>query len=136
MGIARSEVYFVDLGPADGNEMAFLHPVVVVSVRDVNDNPFVIVTVPGIEQDQQTVEKGLVVTVVPGTSYKPGKRIFKHQVRVEPSRENGLELPTVFKCTQIKALDYRRFNTNPCGKLSPSDLLKIEEALRKCLGLI
>ena len=138
MRISRAQVYFVDLGPVRGCEMDFRHPVVVVSINYINHNPFLIVTVPGIEQDQQeaTVEKGLVVTVVPGTSLKPGKRIYPHEVRVEPSSKNGLAKPTVFKCTQIKALDYRRFDTNPCGELSATDLLQIEEALRRCLSLI
>ena len=59
MRISRNQVYFVDIGPVRGNEMDFRHPVVVVSVNDVNYNPFVVVTVPGVEQDQHqaTVER-------------------------------------------------------------------------------
>src|SRR5947209_1842145 len=88
MSILRGEVYFVELGPTRGKELdAKRRPVVVFSINSINNKP-------------------LVVTVIPGTTHKAGKPVFKNQVRVEPSLENGLKYPTLFECTQIKALDH------------------------------
>ncbi|MSU78331.1 MAG: type II toxin-antitoxin system PemK/MazF family toxin [Gemmataceae bacterium] len=118
MLISRGEVYFVELGPTRGHELNDKRrPVAVVSINDINHRPWV-------------------VTVVPGRTYRLGKRVFKNQVKVEPSSENGLEVSTLFECVQIKALDYLRFDRVAVGCLSPQDVLEIEKVIRRCLGLM
>src|SRR5208337_4952949 len=73
MPILRSEVYFVELGPTRGKELDLKRrPVVVVSTNDINRKP-------------------LVITVVPGKTHKPQKQVFRNEVKVEPSPDNGLE---------------------------------------------
>ena len=117
MAILRGEVYFVELGPTRGRELDDKRrPVVVVSSNAINRKP-------------------LVVAVVPGTSWKEGRKVFASEVKVEPTQENGLTGPTVFPCLQIKALDHSRFDADPVGELSPADLASIDHCLRLCLVL-
>jgi len=117
MPILRSEVYFVELGPTRGKELDLKRrPVVVVSTNDINRKP-------------------LVITVVPGKTHKPQKQVFRNEVKVEPSPDNGLENSTLFECFQIKALDHSRFDGRAAGVLSVEDMLKLEAAVKLCLGL-
>jgi mRNA-degrading endonuclease toxin of MazEF toxin-antitoxin module len=117
MTILRGEVYFVKLGPTVGRELdTKRRPVVVLSINWFNDKP-------------------LVITVVPGTTHKAGRSIFKNEVKVEPSSQNGLKYVTLFQCLQIKALDHGRFDDDPVGYLSAEHLSEIEEATRLCLGI-
>ncbi len=89
--IRRGQVYLVYLDPVFGHELGGykVRPVAVLSINDINNKP-------------------LVVTIVPGSSDK-GKPASSLNVRVEPTRENGLREPTLFLCHQIRALDKGRF---------------------------
>ena len=117
MTILRGEVFFVELGPTRGREIDDKRrPVIVVSSNDINRKP-------------------LVVVVVPGTSWREGRRVFDTEVKIDPTPENGLTGPTVFPCPQIKALDHSRFDQDPVGELSPADLAAIVQCLRQCLIL-
>jgi mRNA-degrading endonuclease toxin of MazEF toxin-antitoxin module len=91
MPILRGEVYYVELGPTRGRELDLKRrPVVVVSINDINLKP-------------------LVVAVVPGTTHVTARRVFRNQVKVDPTSSNGLTNSTLFDCIQIKALDHSRF---------------------------
>jgi mRNA interferase MazF len=117
MAVFRGEFYFVELGPTRGRELdSKRRPAVVVSVNSINAKP-------------------LVVAVVPGKTHKTGAPTFRNQVRVEPSVDNGLSQPTLFECTQIKALDHGRFDQPSVGHLSANELSDLENALKLCLGL-
>ena len=118
MAILRGEIYFVELGPTRGKEIDMKRrPVVVLSINDINRRP-------------------LVATVIPGGTRSPEKRVFRHEVKVAPSAANGLKYPTIFQCFQIKAIDHSRFGSAPAGQISADDLLKIEETVKLCLGLL
>ncbi len=118
MAILRGDIYFVELGPTRGKEIDLKRrPVLVLSINDINWKP-------------------LVVTVIPGGTRSPGKRIFRHEVKVEPTLANGLKQPTIFQCFQMKALDHSRFESPRVGIISAEDLRQIEETVRLCLGLI
>jgi len=117
MLVRRGEVFFVELGPTRGRELdSKRRPVVVVSSDAINAKP-------------------LVITVIPGKTYRPGKQVFLNEVQVEASCINGLQSSTVFQCFQIKALDHSRFDRGPAGVLAGEDVSLIEEAIRLCLGL-
>ena len=117
MDIYRGEIYFVELGPTRGKEIDFKkRPVVVLSVNEINQKP-------------------LVVAVIPGGTHKVEKPVHRTEVKVEPSPTNGLSVPTIFQCHQIKAIDKSRFVDNPAGILSLMDLRRIEETTKLCLGL-
>lgn len=116
MAIRRGEIYFVDLGPPRGNEPAFEHPVLVLSIDMINILP-------------------LVITVVPGTSAKPGAKSYPLTNVWVPSSESGLPRDTVFKCFQVTVVDRRKFPDKPAGRVSDTYLHLIEDRVRFVLGL-
>ena len=115
MHVERGEIYFVDLNPVKGREQAGRRPVLVISVNAINRLP-------------------LVVTVVVGTSGANVTRDYPSNVRV-PASESGLPTETVFLCLQLRSIDPGRFAGPPAGKLSDAVLGKVENAVRRCLGL-
>jgi mRNA interferase MazF len=76
----------------------------------------------------------LVVTVVVGTKGSSVLQDYPTNVRVAP-KDSGLPLETVFLCFQIRALDPKRFITEPVGMLSEEKMADIETSIRYCLGL-
>lgn len=115
MAIRRGEIYFVNLNPVQGREQAGRRPVLVLSVDSINRLP-------------------LVATVVVGTKGENVARDYPANVRVTPA-ESGLPMETVFLCFQMRSLDPSRFTDPPLGKVSGAILEKIEDAVRRCLGL-
>ncbi len=113
--IRRGEIYFVDLDPVKGREQSGRRPVLVLSVDAIKNLP-------------------LVVTVVVGTKGENVKREFSTNVRVSPA-ESGLPIETVFLCFQIRSIDPRRFPTERAGKVAKNTIEKVENAVRRCLGL-
>jgi mRNA interferase MazF len=115
MSVGRGEIYFVDLNPVKGREQWGKRPVLVLSVNEINRLP-------------------LVVTVIVGTKGENISRDYPTNVRISAA-ESGLPMETVFLCFQIRSLDANRFSDSAAGKLSSSGLVKIENAVRYCLGL-
>ncbi|MGA2067009.1 MAG: type II toxin-antitoxin system PemK/MazF family toxin [Thermoguttaceae bacterium] len=118
MPIQRGQVFFVDLDPVVGREIGGrkARPVVVLSINDINAKP-------------------LVVTVVPGTKAADKPVNFPNVVVVDPSPGNGLRVQTAFRCEQIRAIEHSRFGFRPIGRLSPTDITSIEDAVKFSLGL-
>lgn len=118
MNILRGDIFFVELGPTRGKEIdAKRRPVLVISINFIN-------------------QKSLVVTVIPGSTWKGKKSSRKNEVPVEPFEANGLTQTTVFQCHQMRALDHSRFDRPHVGVISEEDFLKIEEAVKFCLGFV
>jgi mRNA interferase MazF len=115
VSIRRSEIYFVNLNPVQGQEQAGDRPVLVLSVDAINQLP-------------------LVVTVVVGTKGANVLRDYPTNVRVSPD-ESGLLEETVFLCFQVRSLDPSRFPSRPAGRLSEAKMREVEAAVRYCLGL-
>ncbi len=115
MTIQRGEIYFINLNPVQGREQAGERPVLVLSIDSINQLP-------------------LVVTVVIGTKGENIIRDYPTNVRVASS-ESGLPIETVFLGFQIRSLDKNRFSHTPVGKISQAKIVKIETAIRYCLGL-
>ena len=113
--ILRGEIYEVSLDPAIGREQGGRRPVLVVSADAVNEQP-------------------LVVIVIPGTDGRHHRRDYSTNVRV-PAGESGLPLETVFLGFQVRAVDPRRFPSKPWGGLSPGRMKEVDGALRKALSL-
>jgi mRNA interferase MazF len=76
----------------------------------------------------------LVVTVVVGTKGANVRRNFATNVRVSPG-ESGLPIETVFLGFQVRSIDPSRFPPKPAGRLDGNSLKRVEEAVRRCLGL-
>ena len=115
MPIQRGGIYFVNLNPVQGREQAGSRPVLVLSIDSINKLP-------------------LVVTVVVGTKGENVSRDYPTNVRVSPA-ESGLLMETVFLCFQVRSLDPNRFPNNKAGYVSGATLIRIEVAVRYCLGL-
>ena len=115
MAIERGDIYLVDLNPVQGREQAGRRPVLILSVNAINRLP-------------------LVVTVVIGTKGENVARDYPTNVRVSAA-ESGLPVETVFLCFQLRSLDPARFAGEPAGKVSGATLVKVETAVRHCLGL-
>ena len=115
MPIQRGDIYFVDLNPVQGREQAGSRPVLVLSIDSINKLP-------------------LVVTVVVGTKGENVSRDYPTNVRLSPA-ESGLSIETVFLCFQVRSLDPNRFPNSKGGELSGATLIRIEDAVRYCLGL-
>ena len=115
MVIHRGEIYVVDFSGTTGREQAGKRPAVVVSSDLVNQSP-------------------LVVTVVPATKADNVTRDYSTNVRVAVA-ESGLRMDSVFLCFQIRAVDAARLEPRPIGRLSPSAMARIDEALKAVLDL-
>jgi mRNA interferase MazF len=129
--IRRGQVYFICLDPAFGKELSGwkMRPVLVFSVNVLNRNTHM-------------------VTVIPGTSEKRKHRsLSQNQVPINRSNvtvydnshfgldENNNEITTIFECHQIRAVSEERFTQRPIGRLSEEAMVRIEDALRYCLGI-
>jgi mRNA interferase MazF len=115
MSIQRGQIYFVNLNPVQGREQAGERPVLVFSSNEINRLP-------------------LVVTVIVGTKGANVRQNYPTNVRVAPE-DSGLALETVFLCFQIRALDPKRFPTEPAGMLDEIKMVEVETAVRYCLRL-
>ena len=118
--IHRGEIYFIDLDSTKGREQRGRRPVLVVSVDAINTQP-------------------LVVAVVVGTDARNVSRDYPVNIRL-PAEETGLPRDTVFLCFQIRSIDPSRFsdsagNARPVGRLTPEQMLSVDEALRNVLGI-
>jgi mRNA-degrading endonuclease toxin of MazEF toxin-antitoxin module len=73
--------------------------------------------------------------VVPGTSSASATRL-PHTVDVNPSVENGLAMRTIFLGNQLSAIDRSRLELGrPLGRLSASDLARVETGVKEALAL-
>ena len=115
MTVKRGEIYFVNLNPVQGREQSGQRPVLVISSDTINQLP-------------------LVATVVVGTKGENVQRDYPTNVRV-PAAESGLPIETVFLCFQLRSLDGNRFPSVSAGKLTDTQMNRIEDAVRYCLGL-
>jgi mRNA interferase MazF len=115
MTIQRGEVYFVNLDPAVGREQKGRRPAIVVSSDALNQQPLVVVAVPG----TRTVQVG---------------RRYPWNVNI-PAGEGGLSFPTTFMAFQIRALDPSRFSQAPLGVMSAPYLAALEKAIIWTLDL-
>jgi mRNA interferase MazF len=112
----RGEVWQVDLDPALGNEANKRRPAVIVS----NDRANASATRLG---------RG-VVTVVPVTSNTD--TIYPFQVRL--SADSGLSVESKAQAEQVRSVSTQRLRTR-IGRISPSELVQLDDALRLHLAL-
>jgi mRNA interferase MazF len=106
--MARGDVLLVNLPSSEAREQSGRRPAVAVQT-DVAGEPMLM--------------------VAPVTSNLKALR-FKFSVKVEPSDENGLDLPSVVMVFQIRAIDKTRI-LKVIGKLSAEDLAKVDAEIWK-----
>ncbi|AKU17951.1 type II toxin-antitoxin system PemK/MazF family toxin [Luteipulveratus mongoliensis] len=115
--ILRGEVWLADLDPHRGSDAAKQRPVVIVS----ND---------GANAAASRLETG-VVTVVPVTSNVA--RVLPFQVALTPP-DSGLRRESKAQAEQVRSIDVGRLGSR-LGRLSPTALWQVDEALRLHLAL-
>jgi len=115
MAINRGEIYFVSLFPPEGRVLGDRkpRPAVVLSINLINRNTPIAI-------------------VVPGTT-KPSN--YRNIVRVLPTADNGLTSDTYFFCHNIRAIDQRRFDAPPIGRMSAKELQEIENTVKFSIGI-
>ena len=115
MNVSRWSVWLANLDPVVGSEQGRTRPIIVVSVRSLNN------ILP-------------VVNVIPITSRKPNRRIYPNEA-VLPASTGGLTLDSIALCYQIRTLDKRRL-TRMLGVIDDADVMQsILDALHFQLGM-
>lgn len=96
MNYEQWEIWIAKLDPVIGSEQGKTRPVLIVSRPSVN----------------QRLNS---VSVVPLSSLKPGRRIYRNETLI-PSGQGGLAKDSIALCHQIRTIDKQRF-TMRVGKL-------------------
>lgn len=106
----RGEVWIVEIPGIDGHEQRGTRPAIFIA-------------------DTKTG----VAIVVPCTSNIQALR-FPFTLRIEPSRVNGLEVPSVALVLQLRAVDKKRL-LKKIGKIEQTTLGELSKMMRDLLGL-
>jgi len=86
-----------------------------------------------IVHDDATSSTLSVVMIVPFTSNLKAQR-FPHTILIQPSKENGLSIPSVLLIFQLRAIDKQRV-TKTIGHLEDELMGKVNQEIRDLLGL-
>ncbi|MEM8720703.1 MAG: type II toxin-antitoxin system PemK/MazF family toxin [Cyanobacteria bacterium P01_G01_bin.39] len=129
----RGDIYQANLDPTEGSEQAGKRPVAIVSRNGINRSSPILVVVPltaecGHSQALPLQGRERV------TKFAANKKIYPSHHLVKASNENGLDLDSIAKCEQIRAIAKSRL-LNKLGSLNTQDLLKIDAALKIVLSL-
>lgn len=106
----KGEVWIVEIPGVNGHEQRGLRPAIFIADTKAN-----------------------VAIVIPCTSNLQALR-FPFTIRIEPSRENGLEIPSVALVLQLRAIDKKRLQKR-VGRIDKSVLGKMDSMLRNLLML-
>lgn len=113
----RGDIVLVDLPQAavtNGHEQTGSRPALVVH----NDS---------------TSAKLSVIMIVPMTSTMAAKQ-YPHTILVQPSKQNGLSLPSVLLVFQLRAIDKKRI-AKKIGAVEPAVMLQVNDEMKKILDL-
>jgi mRNA interferase MazF len=108
------DLFWADLPPSDGHEQGGRRPVIIF-------------------QDTATVTLPTVV-VIPLTAKMSAQR-FAGVVLIQPTATNGLTAPSLALVFQIHAIDARRLDAQPIGRLDAPDLAAVQAMARQLLNL-
>jgi mRNA interferase MazF len=86
-----------------------------------------------IVHDDATSDTLSVVMIVPFTSNLNAQR-FPHTILVQPSKANGLSMPSVLLVFQLRAIDKQRV-TKKIGHLEDELMGKVNHEIKDLLGL-
>ena len=111
--MARGDVVYVDLPAASQHEQAGTRPAVVVQATTDIRNPMLM--------------------IIPFTS-KLNALQFPHTIRIEPSKANGLSVPSVLLPFQLRAISKARV-LNTVGRLEADSMDQLDRQMRLLLGL-
>jgi mRNA interferase MazF len=83
--------------------------------------------------DDSTSNTLSVIMIVPFTSNLKAER-FPHTILIQPTRENGLTVPSVLLVFQLRAIDRQRV-TRKIGHLEDNLMEKVNQEMKDLLGL-
>jgi len=109
--LKRGMVIDVNLDPTLGSETGKIRPCIIVT-NDVYN------------------ERVPVIQVVPLTAWRAKKAKIATNVEINPTRGNGLSKKSVADCLQTRPVDHRHRLVKIRGKLSPSNMKKIDQSLK------
>ncbi|KQS26851.1 type II toxin-antitoxin system PemK/MazF family toxin [Dyadobacter sp. Leaf189] len=109
----RGEIYWADLNPVVGSEIAKIRPVLIVS-NDINN------------------EYGSTITVLPITSSTA--KVYPFEVRLLSS-EGGLKSESKIKANQVRTIDKLRIRSR-LGAIAKSRMEEVNRALLIHLALV
>jgi len=111
----RMGIFLADLNPVIGSEQKGRRPVLVISDEDFNQ------VMP-------------VVTILPITSLKKGRRVYPNEVLI-PKGTAGLSADSIILCHQIRTISKDRLIKSLGAIKAPALQTAVEEALRIHLNL-
>lgn len=111
--IQRGEIYFANLNPTVGSEIAKHRPVLVVS-NNINN------------------KVSLTITVLPISSKID--RIYPFEVLL-PANLSGLSKPSKALAQQIRTISTNRITDRPVGKVNDELMLEVDAAIKLHLAL-
>jgi mRNA interferase MazF len=109
--LKRGMVIDVNLDPTLGSETGKIRPCIIVT-NDVYN------------------ERVPVIQVVPITAWSVKKAKIATNIEINPSKGNGLSKKSVADCLQTRPIDHRHRLVRIRGKLSPSDMKRIDRSLK------
>lgn len=84
-------------------------------------------------QNDASDESLSVIMIVPFTSNLKAQR-FLHTILIEPSKENGLTVPSILLVFQLRAIDKKRV-AKKIGRLEIKLMGKVDQEIKDLLGL-
>jgi len=113
----RGDIVLVDLPQAAGTS----------GHEQIGSRPALVV------HDDATSAKLSVIMIVPITSTMAAQQ-FPHTLLVQPSKQNGLSLPSVLLIFQLRAIDKKRI-VKKIGAIEPALMVQVGDEIKKMLGL-
>jgi mRNA interferase MazF len=110
----RGEIWRINLDPSIGAEIRKTTPALVVSIDAIGALPLRV--------------------VVPITGWKDHFAQAAWLIRIEPDPDNNLEKVSAADAFQLRSISEARF-LERLGNVSPSDMARVEDAVRIVLGL-
>ena len=113
--VRRGELYLVSLDPTVGYEIQKTRPALIIQ-NDVGNqySP---------------------LTIAAAVTSKVSSEPFPVEVTVEPTRGNGLNVPSAIRLDQIRTVDQQRL-IKRLGSMDPVIMRKVDEAIKISLGLV
>jgi mRNA interferase MazF len=109
----RGEIYYANLDPSLGSEMAKRRPVLIVS-NNINN------------------QVGATVTILPITSNVT--KVYPFEILLQPL-ESGLPKPSKIQAQQIRTIAKQRINSSMVGSLKESWMQLVDTAIKLHLSL-
>ena len=114
----RGDIVLVDLPQvvgATGHEQIGMRPALIV-------------------HDDMTSSNLSVVMIIPVTSNLTAKN-YPHTILIQPSKQNGLSMPSVLLVFQLRAIDKRRISKK-LGEVEPPIMEQVNTELKIMLGIL